>query len=209
MNSPTHPNRTRIASRAAVVAGLAVLVGATLVGPAAAADAGPGPAGPAATTVVLSEDFPGTTLPVGWTMQNRSDGQLGWFFNDPAHRGNQTGGSGGFAIIDSDYVRTGVLHANLETPQLTKLAGTVATVSFSTIDVVANKDTSGLEVKTPTSGGWSTVWSITNHAVPASTRISVQLPRSVTSAKHFTLRWTNKSFLSGYWEVDDILVTTR
>lgn len=40
--------------------------------------------------------------PVGWTVvDNVGTGQFGWRFNDPALRGNRTGGTGKFAIIDS------------------------------------------------------------------------------------------------------------
>ena len=41
----------------------------------------------------------------GWTVvDNKGNGQV-WQFNDPGNRGNLTGGSGKFAIVDSDCVR--------------------------------------------------------------------------------------------------------
>src|SRR5262249_39687986 len=51
----------------------------------------------------LSETFDGTTVPAGWTVvNNTADG--GWAFTDERHRGNLTGGDGGFAIVDSDLI---------------------------------------------------------------------------------------------------------
>ncbi|MFU8853186.1 S8 family serine peptidase [Micromonospora sp. SL1-18] len=48
------------------------------------------------------ETFDGTTVPSGWSVEdNIGNGQV-WQFTDPGNRGNLTGGTGRFAIIDSD-----------------------------------------------------------------------------------------------------------
>ena len=54
------------------------------------------------TTAGLIEGFDGTAAPSGWTVvDNEGDGQQ-WRFDDPGKHGNLTGGSGGFAIVDSE-----------------------------------------------------------------------------------------------------------
>ncbi|SIR30155.1 S8 family serine peptidase [Micromonospora avicenniae] len=47
-----------------------------------------------------TETFDGADTPQGWSVVNRTQ-YPGWTFNDPGNRGNQTGGSGNFAIVDS------------------------------------------------------------------------------------------------------------
>ncbi len=47
-----------------------------------------------------------TAPPAGWTVTNTTTGG-GWEFDDPGTRTNLTGGTGGFAIVDSDKLGTG------------------------------------------------------------------------------------------------------
>lgn len=42
-------------------------------------------------------------LPDGWTVTDNAGTGSTWVFDDPADRGNRTGGGGGFAIVDSDH----------------------------------------------------------------------------------------------------------
>ena len=50
--------------------------------------------------------FDGTSTPTGWTVVNNTAAG-GWEFDDPGNRDNLTGGSGDFAIVDSDSPRRG------------------------------------------------------------------------------------------------------
>jgi Carboxypeptidase regulatory-like domain len=59
------------------------------------------------STPVSSETFDGTTAPPGWATVNAFNRALLWRFDDPGGRGNLTGGTGGFAIVDSDYANQG------------------------------------------------------------------------------------------------------
>jgi hypothetical protein len=51
----------------------------------------------------LFETFDGAERPEGWTVVDNLDNDQVWVFDDPAGRGNLTGGEGGFAIVDSAY----------------------------------------------------------------------------------------------------------
>ena len=53
--------------------------------------------------LVESFDDLGTEPPPGWTVINNSGFGQAWRFDDPGRRGNLTGGTGGFAIVDSDF----------------------------------------------------------------------------------------------------------
>ncbi len=68
-----------------------------------------------------SADFNDGQLPAGWTIvDNIGNGEV-WRFDDPANRGNLTGGDGDFAIIDSDFHGSGPTHnqdSSLVTPVL-------------------------------------------------------------------------------------------
>ena len=53
------------------------------------------------------ETFDGSTVPSGWSVvDHQGNGQV-WQFTDRGNRGNLTGGSGNFAIIDSDNYGSG------------------------------------------------------------------------------------------------------
>ena len=72
--------------------------------------------------VLLTESFDGAFPAAGWTVTSTTTGCIGnpgWTNTDPAFRGNLTGGSGGFAIADSDQCGSGVQMATiLESPEL-------------------------------------------------------------------------------------------
>jgi len=53
------------------------------------------------TGIALYEDFEGGFPPAGWSVTNEG-GNCVWVGNDPGGRGNLTGGSGAFAVADSD-----------------------------------------------------------------------------------------------------------
>lgn len=51
----------------------------------------------------LFETFDEPVAPQGWSVEDSAGNGQTWVFDDPAGRGNQTGGEGGFAIVDSDF----------------------------------------------------------------------------------------------------------
>ncbi|WP_233512658.1 S8 family serine peptidase [Micromonospora deserti] len=53
------------------------------------------------------ETFDGTTVPAGWSVADHAGTGQVWKFTDDGNRGNLTGGTGNFAIIDSDDYGTG------------------------------------------------------------------------------------------------------
>ncbi len=51
----------------------------------------------------LSESFDHGSLPPGWEVWDHAGGGVVWRFDNHSNRGNLTGGSAGFAMVDSDY----------------------------------------------------------------------------------------------------------
>ena len=76
-------------------------------------------------------DFDDKQLPAGWTNYDYAGSGQVWQFNDPGNRGNLTGGTGGFAIVDSDnYGYGGIQHAGLRTPVLNFSTASSVTLEF-------------------------------------------------------------------------------
>lgn len=66
------------------------------------------------TTTLLEEHFDTQSAPQGWTVV----GTPGWRFDNPGDRTNDTGGTGNFAIADSDNAGFEDMDTQLRTPML-------------------------------------------------------------------------------------------
>ena len=204
----THRSSLRLTTTATAIVCAAALLGFSA--PARAASS-------AAQVSVLSESFSTGHMPAGWKVIDKDDGNPGpqpdnqglWRFDDPEHDGNQTGGSGSFASLDSRSIAA-PLHASLNSPYLTKGVNTVATVTFRTALVSAKAlDYSRLQFSTDKGAVWTTVWSVSGTtSIAPGTLVTVVLPAAVTAAKHVTLRWDDRQYKTSYWQVDDVSVTT-
>lgn len=104
------------------------------------------------------ETFDAPTTPPGWTVvDNAGSGQV-WKFTDDGDRGNLTGGSGGFAMIDSDDYGAG-------TSQDTSLVSPVVDLSGVTAPVIRfnqdfnqlNDDTADVDLSIDGGATWTNV----------------------------------------------------
>ena len=158
-------------------------------------------------TTGSTQSFDGTSTPAGWTVTNNTP-VGGWEFDDPNFRGNLTGGSGGFAIVDSDFLGFG----NTEDTFLTSPASNFSSVtapdlSFDTdyhaLDSVADVDVS-------VNGGstWTNVWEHTSDDFRGPAHVDIPLPQaagksSVQVRFHYTGTW------AWWWEVDNVFLGSR
>lgn len=70
-------------------------------------------------------------LPTGWTITDEEGNGNTWHFDDPMNRGNQTGGEGIFAMVDSDfYVWEGGQNTGLRTPAMDFSTATAVSLEF-------------------------------------------------------------------------------
>lgn len=155
-----------------------------------------------------SQPFDGTTAPSGWTVDDKVGNGQTWVFNDPGARGNKTGGTGGFAIIDSDHYGSGNSQdSSLISPVTDFSARTHPILSFAT-DWYGYTGQAG-DLDLSVDGG--TTWSNLRHYT-ASQRgprtetvdLSAAAGKSAVQVRfHFTGKY-------GYsWQVDDVFLGDR
>ncbi|MEV4417834.1 S8 family serine peptidase [Catellatospora sp. NPDC049609] len=78
------------------------------------------------------ETFNGTSVPAGWSVVDTAGTGQVWKFTDDGARGNLTGGSGGFAIVDSDdYGLGGSQNTSLVSPVVNLTAVTAPVIRFN------------------------------------------------------------------------------
>ncbi len=70
------------------------------------------------------------TLPAGWSLIDNAGTGGSWRFDDPKPRGNRTGGTGSFAILDSDYAGFRNVDAILRSPAMDFSGETTVILEF-------------------------------------------------------------------------------
>ncbi|WP_031517454.1 carboxypeptidase regulatory-like domain-containing protein [Streptomyces sp. NRRL F-5123] len=156
-----------------------------------------------------TEPFDSTTsAPDGWSVVN-ADGTAGsWDFSDPHRRGNHTGGTGAFAIVDSDfYGYNKHQDSSLVTPVYDFSGDLAPEIAFDT-DYKAHADqTASVDITTDGGATWKKVWAPT---APLTGPAHVQIPLTdyagdpaVQLRFHFTGTW------GWWWQVDDVHVGDR
>ncbi|WP_406429735.1 carboxypeptidase regulatory-like domain-containing protein [Streptomyces sp. NBC_01589] len=150
-------------------------------------------------------DSPGGP-PDGWSVVDAAGSGHGWAFDDPGDRGNNTGGSGGFAVADNDHVGWDTaLDTLLVSPVYDFGRAGDPELAFST-DYQGSAEQNG-DVQVTSDGGrtWTTVWH--QDQLWANGRVEIPLTayagkRAVQVRFHFT----GPGML---WAVDDVTVAER
>jgi subtilisin family serine protease len=78
----------------------------------------------------LSESFDRGSLPAGWEVWDHAGGGVTWRFDNHSIRGNMTGGSAGFAIVDSDYAGPIDVDTSLVSPPVNLAGESVVVLTF-------------------------------------------------------------------------------
>jgi subtilisin family serine protease len=157
---------------------------------------------------LLSESFDSTSTPAGWSVVNRTD-KGGWVFTDDGARGNLTGGSGGFAIIDSDHLGIGNHEdTDLITPPLDLTATTSPVLRFnSDWRAVGNGDVADVDISIDGGTTWTNLWHQTqNRRGPRVEEISL-LPGAGHAGT--LVRFRFQGTWAWWWEVDNVSVVNR
>jgi N-acetylneuraminic acid mutarotase len=156
-----------------------------------------------------TQTFDTTTTPAGWTVTDGVGNGQTWVFNDPGGRGNHTGGSGDFAMIDSDHYGSGnTQDSSLVSPVLDFTSTTSPTIQFANdYDGFINQTAS---VDYTTDGGttWTSVWSHASDSVRGPSTQSISVPalagKSAVQVRfHFTSHW------GFWWELDNVFIGNR
>ncbi len=114
----------------------------------------------------LNQAFDRERLPAGWEVWDHAGTGVTWAFKDSSDRGNLTGGTGGFAMVDSDYPGPVDVDSSLVSPSVDLSGEAVVLLSFDQdfFKYPGNLEEVG-EVEVLVSGGdWQSVYRITESA---------------------------------------------
>ncbi len=152
-----------------------------------------------------SQTFDTTATPAGWTVTDAGD-LPGWVFTDVKPRGNLTGGSGGFAIVDSDASGTAKTQDTYLTSPITDLA--LATAPLLELDTYYRGFSNSKGVIEVSGDGttWTPVWTATTATV--SGHLKIALPDSAKTATA-RVRFHYTGHFAWWWEVDNVFVGTK
>ena len=159
-----------------------------------------------ARTGGLHEDFESSRTTDRWSVEDLADNGQTWAFGDLGGRGNLTGGSGRFAIVDSDhYGRDGTQNTALVSPSVDLGDAEEPVLEFAT-DFRRYWSTSA-EVDVSVDGGetWSNVWrDFDGQAGPGTIRLPVPAAAGQDDVRvrfHY-LRASD----DWWWQVDDVFL---
>jgi hypothetical protein len=155
-----------------------------------------------------SQSFDGTTTPAGWTVDDKVGNGQTWVFADPGGRGNKTGGTGGFANIDSDKYGSG-------NTQDSSLISPVTDLSASTHPILTFRDdyyhytgqNGDLDLSVDGGATWTNLKHFTASARGPRTEQFALPAAAGKSAVQVRYHFTGKY---GYWwQVDDVFLGDR
>ncbi|MFI1092451.1 carboxypeptidase regulatory-like domain-containing protein [Streptomyces sp. NPDC020917] len=156
-----------------------------------------------------TESFDGTTAPAGWTVDDKIGNGQTWAFDNPHHRPNRTGGSGGFAILDSDYYGSASSQDSSLISPLMDFSRQAQPVLTSHSDYYGIVSQTG-DVDLSVDGGqtWKTLWHHGGDRAWGPRTEVVDLSQAAGKAGvqvrfHFTANW------GMWWQVDDVLLGNR
>ncbi|MFJ2030694.1 carboxypeptidase regulatory-like domain-containing protein [Streptosporangium sp. NPDC087985] len=159
------------------------------------------------STPLFTEEFESGTVPEGWNVVNRT-ANGGWTFTDPKSRGNLTGGTGKYAIVDTDAAGSGKpVDSDLITPALDLSAVPEPVLRFNS-DYRALNGFANVEVSLD--GG--TTWTIVSNWTTASRRGPVleELPIPSAGGKSdVRIRFRHQATWAWWWEVDNVSLVNR
>ncbi|MBY8881071.1 carboxypeptidase regulatory-like domain-containing protein [Actinacidiphila acidipaludis] len=161
-----------------------------------------------AGTTTDFEGWNGATPQDGWTVTDDSGSGITWRFDDPGHYGNDTGGTGQFAEVDS---RNG----GNDTHETTTLVSPVLDMSGDATPIVsfANSFTSPLynsnayvEVSVDGGKSWTSVWHMAR-TISYGPEV-VALPQAAGKSD-VRVRFRYDAVHSWFWKVDDVFIGER
>ena len=163
------------------------------------------PPPPASAGFVFQEDFEGG-LPAGWSVETPMG--IPWEIKTPVpgdpRLDNNTGGTGNFAMVDSNYTNNTI--TSLKTQVMDLSAYTEAVLRFSSAYVYDESESLNVDASTDGGSSWSTVWRFQGFN-PLPTRYVLDLTASIAGASSVMLsfRFSSEGGISGdYWQIDDV-----
>jgi N-acetylneuraminic acid mutarotase len=153
----------------------------------------------------IYERFRTEDLPEGWTVvDNFGFGQV-WQFDDPGNRGNLTGGTGGFATVDSDkFGPSGAQDTELISPVIDLSAVAEPILRFNT-DYLPLGDTAEVDLSLDGGETWDNVWSEDDEL--RGPRVEeIAIPQAANDSDVMVRFHYFDAFWAWWWQVDNVLV---
>ncbi len=154
----------------------------------------------------VKQAFEASTVPVSWTVVNNV-GSVGWRFDNPKPRTNYAGGSGNFAIADSDHAGPGVsMNTELRTPVLDFSALSAVTLTFKTDFHRYSAEMADVDVsRNGASGPWTTVWRKSGADYRGPRTEALNLTALAAGQSNVMIRFHYyDAVYEWWWEVDDV-----
>ncbi|WP_344319729.1 carboxypeptidase regulatory-like domain-containing protein, partial [Actinocatenispora thailandica] len=150
----------------------------------------------------LTETFDATTIPDGWTDVDAT-GRGNWVFDNPVHRGNGTGGSGNFAILEATGpVTSQKWDASLLTPMVDMSDQANPWLAFDTNFSGGLTQVADVDLSIDGGANWSTVW---HRTAATKGHQEIQLTTAAYQAS-VQVRFRYTALAGFYWEVDDVFL---
>lgn len=157
---------------------------------------------------VFSENFDSGVLPTGWTIVDNASTGAVWTFDDAGGRSNLTGGTGLFAIADSDQAGRVNMDTELRTPQLDFTGYTSPKLEFKyDWRVYDEEEIADVDISTNGSAGpWTNIWrrQSSSDRGPKTAKIDLS---AYSGQSNIMLRFHYfDAFFEWWWQVDDVLI---
>ncbi len=159
------------------------------------------------------EAFSSPALPTGWANQDLSGNGTIWSFDDPGLRGNLTGGTGGFAIFDSDHwnplpsnTDAALVNPVRDISQMGSLGISFRSDFYRFIE--PPEEVAQVEVSYDGSSTWTPIWSHSGTDDRGPKQISIDLTPSLAeqNTMQVRFRYFNANW-DWWWQVDDVMIT--
>ncbi|MEO3869174.1 carboxypeptidase regulatory-like domain-containing protein [Nonomuraea sp. B12E4] len=156
---------------------------------------------------VITEAFESESVPDGWSVANATQNG-GWAFTDPKNRGNLTGGTGKYAIADSDAAGSGTsIDTTLTTPSLDLTGVPAPTLRFNS-DYRALNGFAKVEVSTDGGATWTTAsnWTTASRRGPVLEEVPIPTAGGKADVR---VRFHYQGAYAWWWELDNVSVLNR
>ncbi|GAB3186418.1 hypothetical protein GCM10027259_50500 [Micromonospora palomenae] len=155
------------------------------------------------------EPFDGTTVPAGWSVVDHlGDGEV-WRFTDDGKWGNLTGGTGNFAVVDSDnYGPGGQQDTSLVSPVVNLTTVPAPVIRFNQDFNWATSDRADVDLSLDGGATWTNVLrQVTDVGGPRVTEVPI--PQAAGKAEVRVRFHYYDAHFAWWWQVDNVLIGSQ
>jgi N-acetylneuraminic acid mutarotase len=143
----------------------------------------------------------------GWQVTDETGSGQTWRFDDPAFKGNLTGGDGGFATVDT-WSQSGDINSALVSPPADLTGVSAPVIGFDSDYSATNFGVQSADLELSLDGGAG--WSVVRHFsdVSVSGHVEIAIPQAA-GRSGVLVRFRYQGSLANWWQVDNVFVGTR